>query len=317
MVWYEDLSVEVNGEVEGLSITEDGTVLAVVDYGLREVDLQGRVQLHVPRSTLDVGLHHDAFRRNGLTWALFSDVVTVDEEDYKLDGFLVFDRAGAIVDRWFLGDHHTPGPVGGLLGLPVDYSHANSIWVDAREDVLVSFRNVSSLVKVAGRDRASAGTIEWVLAGEAEAPLGQDFTVANATGGLDGFAQQHDWHQLADGRLALFDNRRTQSELSRLLLLEADSPGEEGGTGAATLVEAYDLGRHCPFQGYAARTGAGGLMATCAPSRTAVEFAPGTQGSDGEPDAQAWRFTVACDPIGSSMVPQFVPLELQTLAEAP
>jgi len=283
-----------SGNVEGVSFTEDDTVIGLLNAPdqVVEVDRMGREQLRLV-SGVDYpdATHHDAFRRDGRTYVLFNHA----SEGLTLDGFYVFEGT-QLLGTWYLEDHHDPDPGGGLFGF--DYSHANAIWVDADGEIYVSFRHLSGVMKVRGIDDPAFGEVIWTLSGDpADMPLGTDFTLTGSATSEVSFQRQHNVHRTDDGQLAMFDNRANYVDASRLLHLDVDETGMQ-----ADITEAWTLPNHCAFQGGAWSTDAGNPVATCAQTGTGFEFTPGA------PDAvftiDATCFTSPFD----NYIPRMVPL---------
>lgn len=306
VIWYQSMiDGELGGVLDAVTFTTRRTVLGVVNRGLREVDLQGQVVLDVPAERLRRPLHHDVVRQGAHVYALTQEVVTDPEgRMHLLDGFVVIDDAGTVVAEWFLGDHHQPATHDAGEGEVDDYSHANSLWVDDDGHVVISFRHLSTVIKVRGVDDPAFGEVLWAWAGQDDAPLGDDISTVNATGGPDGFGAQHHVFRREDGRWAMFDNRLVGPESSRVLVAELDE-----GTGSATLLQAYDVGSQCPFQGAAWHTTLGHPVATCAPFRTALEYAADAHSGDEAPEDPLWVFTSRC--LGASVpyVARYTPLD--------
>lgn len=89
-----------------------------------------------------------------------------------------------------------------LTAQVVDYAHANSLEIDSDDNLIVSFRNTSQVVKI---DRMT-GAVLWQLGGRQN-----EFTFVNETmidnnGMPQAFAFQHDARRLPNGNLTLFDN---------------------------------------------------------------------------------------------------------------
>jgi len=285
---------EFPGNAEGVSFTEDETVMALLNGPDRviEVDLMGREVLRLELGTdYPNATHHDVYRKDGRTYVLYQ----TNQQGMLLDGFYVFE-GNTRLGSWFLADHHTPQPQGGPFG--ADYSHANSIWVDDAGDIYVSFRHLSGVVKVKGIDDPGFGDVVWRLAGEAsDQRLGSDLVLSSAVTAEVSFERQHNVHRTSDGQLALFDNRSGFAEPSRLLHLDLD---ESAGT--ADIAEVFDLPVHCDFQGGAWSTAAGNPVATCAMPGTAYEFEPGVV----DP---VFTLDVSCQSAGfDSYIPRYVPL---------
>jgi hypothetical protein len=97
-----------------------------------------------------------------------------------------FDHLPAINDLDPLIDH---------TGDIVDWAHANAIDVAADGNYLMSFRNISQVVKIDSR----SGAVLWKLGGS-------DGDIAFLDDPLRGFSLQHGIRELPNGNLLLFDN---------------------------------------------------------------------------------------------------------------
>ncbi|MBX2800717.1 MAG: aryl-sulfate sulfotransferase [Myxococcales bacterium] len=303
LVWYHDFATGTSAALDAVSFTDERTVLAIIDGGVREVDLAGEVLLDVEGSTLGRRLHHDVFRRDGRTWVLYNALFPTEEANFLLDGFLVLDADGKVETDWFLGDHHTPDAGAGTGLVLDDYSHANSVWADASHDVLLSLRHQSAVLKVAGSGERT-GEVLWRLVGHPNSAFEGDFVLDDQTGGHDTFAQQHNAHLLPDGRLAIFDNRFGSPQSSRVVVMDLDEAG-----GVARIEEAYDLSQSCPFQGSAYHTATGNPLAGCAGARQVTELAAGVLNGTTEPEPPLWSARADCDSDQHQFVPRFFPLD--------
>lgn len=296
LLWYHAFA-DANGElIRAATFTEDRTVLVLVGERLAEVDFLGGRHLELaPTVDFEHPLHHDVFRRGGLTYALHEEPFEWEGTSYVFDGFYVFDASGALVEDWRLAEHFQP-PVPNAMA--VDYTHANSIFVDDAGDVYLSMRNVSALAKIAGPNRTNPGEILWRVSGDVDRmPFGSDFTLASSLPAFSpSFELQHHFHVLADGRFALFDNRSSTAERSRVLVWAMD--GTE-----ARLEEGYQLPEHCGFQGSSFFTAGGNPVGGCASSQAAYEFDAGV------PEPSRWSMRLGCFDGSESAVPRFVPLE--------
>jgi hypothetical protein len=296
VLWYQRLGFAAGAFLEGVSATDDGTIIGLANGAVREVSLAGAT-LRDLRAGIDFPdrVHHDVFKRNGLIYVLFQETIQVPE-DVMIDGFYVFDSLG-LSWEWRLADFVTPDPANfGAFGN--DWSHANSVWADDTGDVLVSFRHLSGVVKVEGDPLDPAfGQVLWRLAGEEDSELGSDFVVAAG----ESFERQHNAFVLPTGQLSLFDNRIGLSR-SRVLEVSLDPTA-----GTATVDRTFDMpgdiniDGHCDFQGSAWRTPAGNPVATCAPFRKATEF-------DAASGDVLWTGEIDCRGAPGSYVPRFVPL---------
>jgi hypothetical protein len=299
-LWYQDLPTSAGpiGFVDGVSFTEDHTVLAIVNGTIVETDLVGHVlRTLTPGLDLTGWAHHDVFRKNGLTYALFQEAITLPTGNYLLDGFDVFDAANERVAEWHLADVFVPPSDGGTT-YPIDYSHANAIWVDDALQVTLSLRHLSAIASIRGDPSAADfGAIDWRMSGDPDGAFGTDFALHGNGFVPADFEQQHNVHWLPDGHLTFFDNRLALDEPSRIVELEVDPASLE-----AKFVGAWELPVHCDFQGGAWRTPTGNALATCAPLREGFEFDP-TNGK------VAWHGAASCGDGFGSYVPRFVPLD--------
>ncbi|NCG19687.1 MAG: hypothetical protein GWP91_11825 [Rhodobacterales bacterium] len=299
LAWYEDVSLSSspNSFVDGLSWTEDNTVLAIVNDDIIEHDLGGNELLRLQRfADYDARIHHDIFRRDGLTYVLFQESVEWLGELWELDGFLVFDDQGVQVAEWHLFDYLQP--LADPFGVPGrDYSHANSIWVDTDGTLLMSMRHLSAVGGIVADPAASDfGNILWRMTGEPDLlDFGTDFEITSAITPFTTFERQHNVHLLPDGRMIMFDNRRSILENSRVLTMDIDPL-----TGMADIEGVYELRTHCDFQGGAMLTSGGNILSTCAPTGTAFEFEPG--------GSQVWSMAAVCTTGMNSYISRFFPI---------
>lgn len=294
VLWYQDFATSPLGFIDGVTFTDEQTVIAIADGQLVEVDLMGNTLMRLV--DLPNRVHHDVYRKDGLTYALFQENVSVGGNVLLLDGFYVFDASGVLIGQWRLIDHFVPVVEEALL-FPQDYSHANAIWVNDDHDVLVSFRHLSAIAMIDG-DLASPdfGTITWRLANPTS-EFGTDFALTSAVGPPADFERQHNVHFLPDGSLVMLDNRVGYAELSRVLELSVDPTTER-----AEIERQFVLPRHCDFQGAAMLTPAGNILATCAPTRDGYEF-------DDQTGLVRWHGNATCFPGLGSYIPRFVPLD--------
>ncbi|MGB1384190.1 MAG: arylsulfotransferase family protein [Flavobacteriales bacterium] len=125
------------------------------------------------------------------------------------------DQDENILREWS-GLEHMPlnTEIDNLYWPTVDYLHWNAVQFDQHGGLLMSFRNRSQIVRLRPED----WSIHWKLGG-AENQFVMDDP------GWNGFNVQHDVHDLADGRILLFDNGIFNEEgfLSRALELELDT----------------------------------------------------------------------------------------------
>jgi len=304
LLWYQDIAQQgvIPPLLDVVTYTEDETVMAMASAYVVEVDWTG-TELLVMTPGFDNGteIHHDVFRRDGHTFTLFQETMDLGGDNTQLDGFYIHDAAGELVATWKLIDHFTPPipPVG--IGGFVDYSHANSLFVQEDGDIMISFRHMSAVAKIRGDWTApDFGEILWRLSGDAAfTDFGSDFSLTASMGSYPGFVYQHNAHPLPDGRLALLDNRKSQYERTRVLVIDLD---EQAGTANVDL--AYELDRLCFIQGSAWHTAAGNPVATCANDGILFEFA---ENIVAEP---VYELSTSCATGPSHYTPRFVPLSL-------
>jgi hypothetical protein len=250
LVWYELLDEDGKlTPMDMIQFTEDHTVLGETSGRVVEVDLSGEVLLElVQGEDFQDELHHDLFKRDGRIYALRmlgGGGPPEPGSEPMFDGFYVFDAAtGALVDEW-------DGP----SSLPIpddaegDWMHTNTIWVDEGGDIYLSLYSQNSVLQL-----AADGTLQWVLAGEEPAGLGNDYTLDWGSTPRTGFVQQHAVSRLPDGTLVLLDNAH-----GRALTWSLD---EEART--ATLLAEYPAGEPmCGPQGTAAVTSSGNILVGC------------------------------------------------------
>ncbi|MCA9490790.1 MAG: aryl-sulfate sulfotransferase [Myxococcales bacterium] len=299
VVWYQALA-DGPTFLEGVAFTEEHTVLGIDGDSVQEVDLAGNEVLRI--TPQDLGrrrVHHDVFRRDGLTYVLYQQAVALPSGSYLLDGFLVH-RGREQVASWFLGDHITPSIPS--PGQAIDWSHANAVWADEQGNVLFSLRGQSAVLSIDGRwGTPEGGQIRWILAAP-DSELDSDLALASDLGGPADFDRQHNPWLMPDGRLTMFDNR-PPPEASRIIDLRVDEVAR-----TATIERAYTIpsdapaGGHCDYQGSSWRTPDGRPLATCAPVRTAYEFDPDTA-------EVTWSAEARCDGGSVTYIPRFVPLD--------
>jgi len=303
VLWYHDFAQPSGPSiVDVVNFTEDGTVSAMIDDHVIEVDLLGQEVFHTERNVdYFVNVHHDMVRSNGITYILYNENVSFDGDDYIMDGLLVFDANENLLHDWHLIDHFQPTrPAVGAFGAE-DYSHANAVWVDVDGNLLLSMRHLSAVAKIKGDPYApDFGEILWRISGDpTEQDFGMDFTLTSTADGPPDFRQQHNVHRRADGRYTLFDNRMTALEHSRVLVMSID---EQAMT--LNIDESYELPVHCAFQGGAWHTDVGNPVGTCAPSGTAFEFTAGVY------DQASLELELDCVAGFDNYIPRFMPLDL-------
>ncbi len=175
------------------------------------------------------------------------------------------DATGQVVFEWSTlgleGESARPGT-------DPDYAHVNSIQVVGPErDVVVSFRHLSSVFRIATRDHGDyeQGDVIWKLGGR-----DSDFDFVDDPDG--GPCAQHSAHLLPDGNLLLFDNGSGAPGAQNLCIDQADPSAAATPRPRSRAVE-YQLdltagtarrvwdytpvARYSPFMGSTARLGNG------------------------------------------------------------
>jgi len=308
-IWYQSHPAQVGlgGGVEGYHFTPNRTVLALIGDDLFEHSLAGEPLRELRRGVdYPLPVHHDVFMaESGRIYLLNADVFSYPDDDYVLDGLYVIDPDG-VVAEWQLADHIEPSG-GGETGFwtsefpgAVDYSHANSITVDASGTGWISFRHLNTIFQLdADPDSAGFGQLDWVLAGTADAPVASDFTRMSTPGFDPEFIAQHHANPTPDGKLALFDNHTTGLGVgsSRGVVLDLDTTAW-----TADVVEAYEVGTSCSAQGATYGLPSGNRLVTCATSSLIQEFEPGNP-------SPVWSMQVGCGD-GFGLLARGMPIDL-------
>lgn len=311
--WYEDFRTRVdvpNGpyRLTGFQPTEDASFIASLDQAvILEIGFDGSKRMELHRGTdFSYPVHHDLYRANGRTYALFAHDVMEGAALYVVDGVYVFDDTGALEAEWVIDDLWTlqdPGLAGayfwGNWPSSIDFSHGNSVWVDARGDMIVSFRHLHAVAKVR-MDPVAAdfGTLQWTLVGDAASAAVPDLAPGSSAGIADlTFNGQHSAREGPDGDLWMFDNKLQPVQTSRVLRWRVDV-----ASSTADLLEAWDVGASCHVQGGTYPLEAGSVLSTCATNRRIQEFAPGL------PDP-VWELEVGCVG-GGGLLTRAAPIDL-------
>lgn len=301
-VWYEPADAGLGLFFWGIAPSEDGTFFSILGKGQTETDMAIEFDLEgneLMRWEKDVdyehSLHHDVFRKDGRTFIVFNTREDAYGNTTLVDGFHVFEGK-ELLGTWLVSSAFVPGddPVP-----PLDPTHINSIWVDDGGYALLSMRHQSAIMRVdANPDRSGFGSVDWVLQGSphlADGALQNDWSLEEVDDVRPTFFQQHHAHILDDGTLAMFDNG-LEAENSRILHLVLDDV-----QGTATSVSAFELPRHCSFQGGSYHTETGNPLATCAPEQAVYEFDRDTGGTQ-------WRMETSCDAgVDEQRVSRFAP----------
>jgi hypothetical protein len=111
---------------------------------------------------------------------------------------------GQVLFEWNSEDHVDITAESMVPSTDPDYAHVNSIQVMSDGDLLVSFRHLSSVFKIArsAHDGFDEGDVVWRLGGRAS-----DFTFVDTQGAADGGpCAQHTATELDNGDIMVFDN---------------------------------------------------------------------------------------------------------------
>ena len=187
------------------------------------------------------------------------------------------DDSGQVVFEWNSRDHMDPAAETVATG--ADYAHVNSVWVMDDGDLLVSFRHLSSVYRIAmtPHDGHAVGDVVWRLGGRHS-----DFTFVDDPDG--GPCAQHSATQLPDGHILLFDNG-SWNQTRSMCVDPADPTGPttmrtvsriteyalDETTGEARLVWKYEVpDRFAVFAGSARRLANGNTLVGWAAATEAV-----------------------------------------------
>ncbi len=237
-VWY----YRTNSRISDLERLQNGHVLFVTqDYRAVEIDMlgnvvaqwyasgrpQGPVQGAIPIDTL--AFHHDIDELpNGHFVVLGVEKHEIDNyytseydpkaprkrQDVMGDEIIEFTREGKEVWRWKAFDHLDPFRIGyetfspywARRGFPetVDWTHANSLVYDPRDDsLLVNMRVQSAIVKIA----RPSGEIRWILGPPVGWPAKLKPLLLKPLGSpFRWFYQEHAVNWTPKGTLVIFDN---------------------------------------------------------------------------------------------------------------
>jgi hypothetical protein len=315
VVWYQALAEGLPGtghEAQGLTLTEDGTLLAIVDRRVvREFDFAGRRLLDLQDAAGDFErpVHHDAFRRDGFTWVLNAHDAVYPSGGglYVSDGVYVFDEAGVLAASWDLDSFVTPSGFGppavywyGTFPLSaVDWSHGNGLYVSPGGQTMISFYELDTVLTVDLLPGSPTfGTVESALVGSpySELVAVRDYSFSSTVTTDLSFERPHHPQLLPDGRLLLYDNGFWGE--SRAIVLTLDH-----AAGTAVIDEEYLLGTYCAYQGGVFPLANGNLLASCAPYATFLELEAGAP----EPVRQ---LSPTCPNGPTPAIARVIPLEL-------
>lgn len=295
VLWYEDfagIGLE-DSHLEGFDWTEEGTFLALLDRNrIVEMNQAGEVIFNLSQEDRDFTpfVHHDIVRANGRTYVLTAEEKRVGKDLLAVDGVMVLGPTGEVLDRWEVTEAFDPSVVtsrgtdywdGYMNPKAEDYTHANSLFLDANGDWVISLLLLDSVIKVVGDFSApDYGELAWELNGSGERG---DFLLSSESGATDtiDFNSQHDAWFTSNGLLSIYDNRSDSSEASRVIEIDLDAEA-----GIADIQNSWSLGIHNSVRGSSTRTDSGRLLVSNS-SNTIRELA-----QDG---SETWTATLTCN----------------------
>ena len=207
---------------------------ATGDDVLREIDLAGNTVRQTNIDAVNAQLarrgqepiymfHHDALRLpNGDTAVLGATQSRYGGHNVMSDMLVVLDANFQAAWTWDYFDHFTPPAVyppiapatcnvtGKLCGLPdpkaIDWTHGNDIgWSPSDGNLILSFRSISMVIKVAYQDGHGNGRVLWRLG------KGGDFAIHSANP-YPWFSQQHNATYVNNSDIAIFDDGNTRCQ---------------------------------------------------------------------------------------------------------
>ena len=186
----------------------------VMDKNMREVDTlkctnDYEVDNHDIYYLVNGGYILEAYGREAV------DVIETAEVDTaKILILQEFDSNHNLVFQWKNSDHMDIQDYVHEINLNANYlnwTHGNSIEVDHDDNIIVSNRAMSEVIKF----NRTTGSVIWRLGG----PM-NDFTFINDT--YNGPSKQHDARRLENGNILIFDNGTGLSRPSRVVEYELD-----------------------------------------------------------------------------------------------
>lgn len=197
-----------------------------------EYDLYGNEVFHLNLSELKTPFeaHHEVrFDKNNDLITLVYEHRTFDlsaqggrtNQQVMSDKIVRMDTAGNVLWEWSLFDYLNPAKDPTILDTAEDWSHGNSLNIDADGNYLVSFRNFNQVWKV----DSSTGEVLWKLG------KGGDVEIEND----DYFSGQHAFHLNTEGDYMVFDNGREERQ-TRILTYSIDQAKKTGKVGLKLLL---------------------------------------------------------------------------------
>jgi hypothetical protein len=243
-------------------------------------------------------------KRDGLYYALTATPFAYpDGKDYVMDGVMVLDESGALLQEWDTTQVLNPlwGPENwGFYWLATfpgtrDYAHANSIDVDGTK-WLISFEALDTVIQVDADDiQVDPAAVDWVLAGSDLSPLKRDWSIGSRNGSTSQleFSGQHNVHWTEDGQISMFDNEPgDDARALEMALFDR----------RADITSAWQLKARCAIMGSAYRLPDGSELLTCGTEGTFTEFDP-----TGE---MRWEMTPSCKFPSPGLLYRGIPVDL-------
>jgi len=232
LVWYYDTAHSGLTNIWPVNSLPGGTALILGkdkydpkgDNVLREIDLAGdpvretnldavNAQLTHRGQEIIYMFHHDAIRLpNGDTAVLGATQKRFDGHNVMSDMVVVLDSNLQVVWTWDMFEHFTPpatfpassGTCSVLCALPDpksrDWTHGNALDYSAQDgDLLISFRNISTVLKVNFQHGHGDGNVVWSLG------KGGDFTIQSSDP-YPWFSKQHNANYVSPTVLTVFDD---------------------------------------------------------------------------------------------------------------
>jgi len=239
--WYQRFK---NTGVKVAHFTQNKTILSILapmdyptSYGneILELSLSGDTIFHLKKGEKDFKktIHHEILlnaKHQYVTLCADEKVVDLrtvggkEADSVKGDGILVLDKSGKKIWSWSVFDALDPLKEKNILKEAKDWMHANSLFIDADGNYIISFYNNGQIWKV----NAINKKVMWKFG------KGGDFVIP--PGAM--FDQGHAVHINNQGDLMLFDNgtskKRSQilafnlNEASRQASLKLHTPLQEG-----------------------------------------------------------------------------------------
>lgn len=221
-----------NTGVKVAHFTQNKTILSILapmdyptSYGneMLELSLTGDTVFHLKKGEKDFQqtIHHEILLNAKNQYVtLYADERVLDlspagggkADTVRGDGILVLDRSGKKVWGWSVFDELDPLRERNIIKEEKDWMHANSLFIDADGNYLISFYNNGQIWKI----DASTKKVVWKFG------RGGDFKIPPDAS----FDQGHAVHINAQHKLMLFDNGGSKQR-SRALVFDLNERGRQ------------------------------------------------------------------------------------------